>query len=196
VAVAVLVAVVTNIILFGALATWAIVAAHREPSDRIRPLLWVTAAMAGAFVLSAVTRLVLVAARLDLVPGRTDALVGSTWVFVQALVATTLGLVAVVVLRRVGESLSRADRVANSLSERLVDGLSVEDVDLTRREREVLDLIGRGVTSDREIADELVISPATAGTHVRNILRKTGMHNRRELALIGMTSMDTNRVPG
>lgn len=192
-AVAVLVAVVTNVVLFGALTAWAVVAARREDSDRIRPLLWVMAAVGGAFVLSAVTRLVLVAARLDLVPGRTDALVGSSWVFAQALVATMLGVAALVVLRRVGGSLSRADRVASTLSERLVDGLRVEDLDLTPREREVLVLIGLGVMSDREIADELVISPATAGTHVRNMLRKTGMHNRRELALLDMTSVSFDR---
>lgn len=192
---AVFVAVATNIVLFGALAGWAALAARRETSERIRPLLWVTAAVATAFVLSALTRLVLVAVRLELVPGRLDRLVGSEWVLVQALVATALGLVAWRVLRRVGASLSRADRVASTLSEALLDGLDLDDVALTPREREVLDLITAGTSSDRAIAEELVISPATAGTHVRNLLKKTGLRDRRELALLAIASDGGTRAP-
>ena len=37
--------------------------------------------------------------------------------------------------------------------------------------------------ADREIAEQLHISPSTAATHVRNILRKTGMRSRREILL-------------
>ena len=40
---------------------------------------------------------------------------------------------------------------------------------LTRREREVLLLVCRGADS-RSIAEELVISPETARTHVQNVL--------------------------
>jgi DNA-binding NarL/FixJ family response regulator len=48
---------------------------------------------------------------------------------------------------------------------------------LTRREREVLDLLaaGRGST---EIADELVISPRTLTTHIQHILAKLGVGSR------------------
>ncbi|MCH7901687.1 MAG: DNA-binding response regulator, partial [Acidobacteria bacterium] len=44
--------------------------------------------------------------------------------------------------------------------------------------------IAAGQLSDREIADALYISPATAGTHVRNILRKAGLHRRNDLLLL------------
>lgn len=185
---AVLAAVVVNVALFGSLCVWAVVAARREGSDRIRPLLWVMAAVAGAFVLSALTRVVLVAARLDLVPTRVDALVGSEWMLAQALLASALGVAAGRVVRRVGQSLARAEQVATTLSERLVDGVTLEDLDLTRREREVVALIGTGVVSDRDLAAALVISPATAGTHVRNVLRKAGMHDRRELVLLALSA--------
>src|SRR3712207_3362596 len=40
---------------------------------------------------------------------------------------------------------------------------------LTEREREVLVLIARGMTND-EIADALVVSPATAKTHVSRVM--------------------------
>jgi DNA-binding CsgD family transcriptional regulator len=52
---------------------------------------------------------------------------------------------------------------------------------LTRREVEVLRLIAAG-RSNREIAQELTISPNTVLHHVSNILSKTGVHNRAEAA--------------
>jgi DNA-binding CsgD family transcriptional regulator/tetratricopeptide (TPR) repeat protein len=52
---------------------------------------------------------------------------------------------------------------------------------LTRREAEVLALVARGYTN-REIAEELVISVKTASVHVSHILRKLDAPNRREAA--------------
>jgi predicted ATPase/DNA-binding CsgD family transcriptional regulator/Tfp pilus assembly protein PilF len=52
---------------------------------------------------------------------------------------------------------------------------------LTRREYEIVLLIGRGL-SNKEIADELVISPATAARHVANILAKLGFSSRTQVA--------------
>jgi DNA-binding NarL/FixJ family response regulator len=42
-------------------------------------------------------------------------------------------------------------------------------------------LIAQGL-SNREIADELVISPATAARHVANILAKLGFTSRTQVA--------------
>jgi predicted ATPase/DNA-binding CsgD family transcriptional regulator len=53
---------------------------------------------------------------------------------------------------------------------------------LSRREREVLVLIARGLTS-RQIADELSIAKRTADTHAENILNKLGLGTRREAAV-------------
>ena len=52
---------------------------------------------------------------------------------------------------------------------------------LTAREREIAALIARGM-SNRGIADELVISPATAARHVANIFTKLGFSSRAQLA--------------
>lgn len=64
---------------------------------------------------------------------------------------------------------------------------ALEDgADLTPREVEVLRLVAEGKT-DRQIADELVISVRTVGNHVKNILAKTGSTNRTAAAIYGAT---------
>jgi len=50
---------------------------------------------------------------------------------------------------------------------------------LTRREREVLVLLGKWL-SDKEIAEELVISPRTVKKHASNIYGKLGVKNRMQ----------------
>jgi len=52
---------------------------------------------------------------------------------------------------------------------------------LTAREHEIVLLIARGL-SNRQIADELIISPATAARHVANILAKLGFSSRTQVA--------------
>jgi DNA-binding NarL/FixJ family response regulator len=53
---------------------------------------------------------------------------------------------------------------------------------LTEREREVLVLVGQGL-SNQEIAAQLSISPATAKTHVSRILMKVGDRDRAQLVV-------------
>jgi DNA-binding NarL/FixJ family response regulator len=59
--------------------------------------------------------------------------------------------------------------------------------ELTERERDILLLIARGLGND-EIAGRLVISPHTAKSHVRNILRKLDCHDRAGLVAIAYES--------
>jgi DNA-binding NarL/FixJ family response regulator len=58
---------------------------------------------------------------------------------------------------------------------------------LTAREREVLTLIARGMNND-EIAEELVISPATSKTHVSRIMSKLEARDRAQLVVIAYES--------
>lgn len=173
-----------NLLLFAALAVWAIRYAIREELPRIKPLAWGLAIVAVAFVLGAVTRLLLVGVRLGWLDGRVSEFVLSDWHLIQSLVATALGLTGLIAVRSVGGKLRQADRIATAVSDRLPDETKFETLDLTPRELEVLEVIARGKLSDSEIADELFISGATAGTHIKNILRKVGVSSRRDLAVL------------
>jgi DNA-binding NarL/FixJ family response regulator len=59
--------------------------------------------------------------------------------------------------------------------------------ELTEREREVMALVASGLTND-EIADRLVISPATAKTHVSRILLKLDARDRAQLVVLAYES--------
>jgi DNA-binding NarL/FixJ family response regulator len=56
-----------------------------------------------------------------------------------------------------------------------------EQEQLTAREREVLELMVEGVTSNRKLAKRLNLSENTVKFHVRNILDKLRLHNRAEV---------------
>jgi DNA-binding CsgD family transcriptional regulator len=76
------------------------------------------------------------------------------------------------------------DAGVSSGSETALPGLvSGRELGLTRREREVLRLVARGLTN-RQIAATLFISTKTAGVHVSNILTKMGVERRAEAAAV------------
>jgi DNA-binding NarL/FixJ family response regulator len=58
---------------------------------------------------------------------------------------------------------------------------------LTERESEVVALVALGLTND-EIAAELVLSPATARTHVSRAMLKLGARDRAQLVVFAYQS--------
>ena len=58
---------------------------------------------------------------------------------------------------------------------------------LTDREREVIALVGAGL-SNEEIAERLVVSPATAKTHVSRAMGKLGARDRAQLVVYAYES--------
>ena len=69
---------------------------------------------------------------------------------------------------------------------------------LTYREREVLALVGKGMSND-EIGAELFLSPATARTHVSRAMVKLRARDRAQLVVIayqtGLVTPDTTSTP-
>ena len=57
-----------------------------------------------------------------------------------------------------------------------------KSTDLTEREQEVLRLLAEGLT-DREIADAACLSVTTVRYHIGNLISKTGLSSRTELAV-------------
>jgi DNA-binding NarL/FixJ family response regulator len=82
------------------------------------------------------------------------------------------------------------ERVAGGLRPAPDDAVLAE---LTEREREVLTLVGHGLTNT-EIGERLYLSPLTAKTHVSRIIAKLGARDRVQLVV---TAYETGLVrPG
>ena len=86
-------------------------------------------------------------------------------------------LLAPRVTRRLVEAFVAADRPGRA-GAGAVDGFD----QLTAREREVLALVGAGL-SNQEIAADLVLSPLTAKTHVSRVMAKLGARDRAQLVV-------------
>jgi DNA-binding NarL/FixJ family response regulator len=86
---------------------------------------------------------------------------------------------------QVESSLKQASRLIQHKDAKLGDGapkIQVPfDVELTPTELRVVQYVARGM-ANREIAEELNVSQRTIESHVSNMLGKTGLHNRTELA--------------
>jgi DNA-binding NarL/FixJ family response regulator len=91
------------------------------------------------------------------------------------LVASGEALLAPAVTRAVIEEFARSAPAAPAASPATL-------AELTPREREVLDLLARGL-SNPEICERLVVSEATAKTHVARILQKLGLRDRVQVVI-------------
>jgi non-specific serine/threonine protein kinase len=92
---------------------------------------------------------------------------------------------------RRGEELPLGDAVAYALADDLTDTetananhpstSATEAVALTRRQRQVVELVVQGL-SNKEIARQLLIAVRTADSHVQSILLKLGFNSRAQIA--------------
>jgi two-component system, NarL family, response regulator LiaR len=116
----------------------------------------------------------------------------------EALVQSALraGAIGYLLKDVLAEDLAQAIRAAHAgrgtLSPEIVQAMTHADDpaappghDLTERELEVLILLVAGL-GNNEIADKLVVSPATIKSHVSNILAKFGVASRTEAAAMAV----------
>ena len=159
-------------------------AAWRAPRGPFRA---VSASGAGVCLLVAIfslQHLLVLAAHRGLMAAHWLGLLPGPVAMVQATLAVLVGTWALVLRLRYWNHLGRAQAMVHTLTDRVPSTAHARVAMLSTREHEVLDLIRSGVLSDNDIARALHISPATAATHVQRILRKTGLHNRRDLMLL------------
>jgi DNA-binding CsgD family transcriptional regulator len=67
--------------------------------------------------------------------------------------------------------------------------------DLTPRQQDVLELLGRGL-ANKCIARQLDMQESTVKVHVRQIMHKLGVSNRTQVALIAASDGDAAAAPG
>lgn len=101
--------------------------------------------------------------------------------------------------RALAGALSGEAAVSRRLGMRLIEhlqrapeaapGLRPVKSPLTAREWEVIDLLAESLTTEK-IAAQLVLSPETVRTHVKNILRKLNARNREEAVAIAQRMRD------
>jgi len=138
---------------------------------------------------------------MDLMPGQTDVME-----FVQAGVSGFILSTAtlddfIMTIRAVaqGEKVL-PDPLTNSLFSQIVANavkagklpLFKEAVKMTRREQEIIALIGKGM-SNKEIAQHLNLAIYTIKSHVHNILEKLALHSRLQVAAYSHSQQDPDR---
>jgi DNA-binding NarL/FixJ family response regulator len=72
--------------------------------------------------------------------------------------------------------------LAPRATKRLIEEFAARAKPTTAREREILALVGTGLSND-EIAERLVVSPFTAKTHVSRTMMKLGARDRAQLVV-------------
>ena len=87
----------------------------------------------------------------------------------------------------------------SQIVERAVNGTRnsnlMQAVRMTKREREVIELIADGMTN-KEIGKRLNLSPYTVKSHVHNILEKMALHTRVQIATYAHSSQEYKDTAG
>ena len=119
-------------------------------------------------------RRVLADAALDVGWGDPEAWAGEAIEFFDRVGMPGLTATCRATLRRAGVPVRRRGRGESPVPEEL------QTLGVTSREMDVLNLVANRL-ANREIAEQLFLSPRTVETHVSNLQRKTGTANRRDL---------------
>lgn len=168
-------------------------AAWRAPRGPFRAVSVSGAAVGLLLAISSLQHLLILAAHKNIIASQWLRVLLGPVAAVQATLAVLVGIWALVLIVRHWNHLGRAQSMVHALTDQVPSKAHARQARLSFREYEVLELIRTGVLSDNEIARALHISPTTAATHVQRILRKTGLHNRRDLMLL---SRDLGGIAG
>ena len=80
-------------------------------------------------------------------------------------------------------------QIVNTAVKESLPSKIVESVTMTKRERQVIDLVSDGLTN-KEIAQKLHLSTFTIKSHIHNILEKLALHTRVQIAKYAHTTIN------
>ena len=188
-----LVLALANGLLFGYVGLRSLLLARSIPTPRARTQAYLLALVCAAFVVSVLLRIGLQLVDVGALSESVRESILDGVQLVTSLGALLIVLPAMWMLRDLTKAFAQTDRFVTVLTDRVVLDASVSEAGLTARELEVLETVAAGVVTDADLAEALFISPATAATHVRNIMRKTGVRRRHELILLAASGGDEVR---
>ena len=123
----------------------------------------------------------LLAARLRLLEGRALAAAGGREAAIEALSAAESELDGFGALRRRDEAVRELRKLGRRVLRPAREAAAGASAPLTARELEIAELVAAGRTN-REVAEQLVVSTRTIEAHLRNIYGKLDVRSRVELA--------------
>lgn len=151
-----------------------------EASERVRRLWLVVSLASAALVVGSLQRVLLQAGTLGWISAPSQNRVIEDWQVVQSLLVAALAVGVFLIVKGLARSIAASERIAGSILDR-VSHVDPTGLDLTQREHEVLATIGAGLVTDSDLSEALHISPSTVQTHVKSLLRKTGLNRRQDL---------------
>ncbi len=151
-----------------------------EASQRVRRLWLVVALASAALVVGSLQRVLLQAGALGWISASSQTRVVEDWQVVQSLLVAALAVGVFLIVKGLARSIAASERIAGSILDR-VSHVDPTELELTQREQEVLATIGSGLVTDSDLSTALHISPSTVQTHVKSLLRKTGLNRRQDL---------------
>jgi len=177
--------VIVNTLAILALLVMSLRLRRRERYVWVRRLWTIVTLACGALLLGSVQRLASQAVAIGWLPSSAGESLTGDLQLTQSLVVLVLLLGAFLTLKRLAVSMEASERLTSSLLERVrhVDPASLR---LTKRESEVLALIGQGVTTDSDLAAELHVSASTVQSHVKSLLKKAELHSRMDLIALAI----------
>lgn len=177
--------VTVNALAFLVLGVLSVRRRRRETITTIRRLWAVVALGCGAVIVGSLQRFALQAVTVGWLPDSIRETVTGEVQLIQSLVVLTLIAVAFFTVTRLSDAMVASDRMTESLLHR-VRHVDLDRLHLTAREREVLTLIGEGTTTDADLAAGLHISKSTVQSHIKHLLRKTGLNRRTDLVAVAV----------
>jgi DNA-binding CsgD family transcriptional regulator len=179
-----LVVVAFNTVLYAGLAAYALIVATRTQSWSVRWLWWLVALPAAAVVVGGLHRIAIQSARVGWLPADRLDLLLHEWQIVKSLATAAIGIAAFLGMRHLAGRFSDLEWVVGEVLDR-AQKVDLDALELTAREREVLDVISASSRiDDKTLAEKLSVAPGTVHTYVRTLLRKTKLRDRRDLAVV------------